>query len=340
MSNRRTCPSGRALLAVGTAAAALVAAVPGASYAEPRRDIGQVRKQVDDLYQQAEKAAEQANELNDQTKVIDRRVGKLDSDVARQQKRLDSLRGQIGQFAAAEYRAGSVDSTVQLLVAKDPKEYIAQMSTAQAFAGQQGDLLLQLQSEQKRLSEQKAARQAELNRLREARDTAKARKKQADANVAEAKSVLSRLTAAERRRVQAREQAASRPSRGQEERIPLPSGSGRGATALAFARAQLGEPYVFGAAGPSTWDCSGLTMMAWRQAGVSLPHSSRAQYAMSAKVSRSQLRPGDLVLFYSDMHHIGIYVGNGIVLHAPRPGKSVEYLPMRYMPYAGAVRPG
>ncbi|MFD2080179.1 Cell wall-associated hydrolase, NlpC family [Actinopolymorpha cephalotaxi] len=339
MSNRRTCPPGRALLAVGTATVALVAAVPGASYAEPRRDIGQVRKQVDDLYEQAEKAAEQANELNDQTKVIDRRLGKLDVDVARQQKRLNSMRGQIGQFAAAEYRAGAVDSTVQLLVAQDPKEYIAQMSTAEAFAGQQGDLLLQLQSEQKRLSEQKAARQAELARLRDARDAAKARKKQADANVAKAKTVLNQLTAAERRRVQAREQAADRPSRGQE-RIPLPSGSGRGATALAFARAQLGEPYVFGAAGPSSWDCSGLTMMAWQAAGVSLPHSSRSQYAMSAKVSRSQLRPGDLVLFYSDRHHIGLYAGNGMVLHAPRPGKSVEYLPMRYMPYAGAVRPG
>ncbi|SDT06227.1 C40 family peptidase [Actinopolymorpha singaporensis] len=343
MSNRRTCPSGRALLAVGTATVALIAAVPGASYAEPRRDIGQVRKQVDDLYAQAEKAAEQANELNDQTKVIDRRVGKLDVDVARQQKRLDSLRGQIGQFAATEYRAGAVDSTVQLLVAQDPKEYIAQMSTAQAFAGQQDDLLKQLQSEQKRLSEQKAARQAELTRLREARDAAKARKKQADANVAKAKAVLDRLTAAERRRVQAadqaREQAAQRSSRSQE-RVPLPSGSGRGATALAFARAQLGEPYVFGAAGPSSWDCSGLTMMAWRQAGVSLPHSSRSQYAMSAKVSRSQLQPGDLVLFYSDRHHVGLYAGNGMVIHAPRPGKGVEYLPMRYMPYAGAVRPG
>ncbi len=339
MSNRRTCPPGLALLAVGTATVALVAAVPGASYAEPRRDIGQVRKQVDDLYAQAEKAAEQANELNDQTKVIDRRLGKLDVDVARQQKSLDSLRGQIGQFAAAEYRAGAVDSTVQLLVAKDPKEYIAQMTTAQAFAGQQGDLLVQLQSEQKRLSEQKAARQAELTRLRDARDAAKDRKKQADANAAKAKSVLNDLTAAERRRVQAREQAADRSSRGQE-RIPLPSGSGRGATALAFARAQLGEPYVFGADGPSSWDCSGLTMMAWRQAGVSLPHSSRAQYAMSAKVSRSQLQPGDLVLFYSDRHHIGMYVGNGMVIHAPRPGKSVEYIQMRYMPYAGAVRPG
>lgn len=343
MSNRRKCPPGRALLAVGTAAIAMVAAIPGSSYAEPARSIDEVRQQVDDLYAKAEKVTEQANELNAQMQTIDRRVRKLNTDIGRQQEQLETLRTSIGEFAAAEYRTGGVDTTVQLLVADDPKEFLAQMSTAQAFAGQQGDLLRQLQSEQKRLSEQRAAREAELTRYREAKDAAAERKKAADASAAKAKAVLDRLTAAERARLQAaeeRERARSRTSRSDERIPPPPSGSGRGAIALNYARAQLGEPYVFGAEGPGSWDCSGLTMMAWRQAGVSLPHSSRQQYAVSAKVSRSQLQPGDLVLFYGDMHHVGLYAGNGMVIHAPRPGKSVEYIQMKYMPFAGAVRPG
>ena len=118
------------------------------------------------------------------------------------------------------------------------------------------------------------------------------------------------------------------------------TGSSKGAKALAYAKAQLGEPYARSGAGPSSWDCSGLTMMAWGSAGVSLPHSSRQQFSRGQHVAKSDLRPGDLVFFYSDIHHVGLYAGNGQVIHAPRPGKSVEYIKMSYMPYAGARRPG
>ena len=118
------------------------------------------------------------------------------------------------------------------------------------------------------------------------------------------------------------------------------TGSSKGAKALAYAKAQLGEPYARSGAGPSSWDCSGLTMMAWGSAGVSLPHSSRQQFSRRQRVAKSDLRPGDLVFFYSDIHHVGLYAGNGQVIHAPRPGKSVEYIKMSYMPYAGARRPG
>jgi peptidoglycan DL-endopeptidase CwlO len=118
------------------------------------------------------------------------------------------------------------------------------------------------------------------------------------------------------------------------------TGGGKGAKALAYAKAQLGEPYVRNAAGPSSWDCSGLTMMAWGSVGVSLPHSSRQQFGRGQPVAKSDLQSGDLVFFYSDISHVGLYAGNGQVIHAPRPGKSVEYIKMSYMPYAGARRPG
>jgi cell wall-associated NlpC family hydrolase len=116
--------------------------------------------------------------------------------------------------------------------------------------------------------------------------------------------------------------------------------SGKGAAALEFALAQVGEPYVYGGAGPNSWDCSGLTMMAWKAAGVSLPHGAKAQYGSTPHISKSELQPGDLVFFYNPIHHVGIYAGNDKVVHAPKPGDVVSVDPLGYMPFAGASRPG
>jgi cell wall-associated NlpC family hydrolase len=104
--------------------------------------------------------------------------------------------------------------------------------------------------------------------------------------------------------------------------------------------AQVGKAYVFGAAGPSAFDCSGLTMAAWAQAGVSLPHNSGAQYASGQHVSESELRPGDLVFYYSPISHVGMYIGNGQIVNALNPGAGVKVSGLHDMPYVGAVRPG
>lgn len=121
---------------------------------------------------------------------------------------------------------------------------------------------------------------------------------------------------------------------------PETTGS-KGQIALAFARAQLGEPYVFGATGPDRWDCSGLTHAAWRAAGVSIPRTTYTQVKIGTRVARSDLRLGDLVFFYgSSPSHVGLYAGNGMIIAAPRPGKTVSYTSISSMPYAGAVRPG
>jgi len=121
-----------------------------------------------------------------------------------------------------------------------------------------------------------------------------------------------------------------------------PVTSSQGQRALAFAKAQLGKPYKWGAVGPSSYDCSGLVLAAWRSVGVSLPRTSQQQFRNGGKrIAKSQLRAGDLVFFYSSRpSHVAMYVGNGVVIHAPRPGKKVQYIKMSYMPYSGAVRPG
>ncbi|MFD0572744.1 C40 family peptidase [Kitasatospora gansuensis] len=113
--------------------------------------------------------------------------------------------------------------------------------------------------------------------------------------------------------------------------------TGRVKDILTFAYAQLGKPYVYGAA-PNSFDCSGLTLRAFAAGGISLPRTSQAQYAVSKKIARDQLQPGDLVFYYDDLHHVGIYIGNGQLLHAPRTGKTVEIVPYDVMPFAGAMR--
>ena len=113
-----------------------------------------------------------------------------------------------------------------------------------------------------------------------------------------------------------------------------------GARALAFAQAQLGKPYAYGGTGPASYDCSGLTQAAWKAAGVALPRTSQQQFAVGRPVAKADLRPGDLVFFYGPQpSHVALYVGAGQILHAPRPGKTVEYSQLSYMPYSGARRP-
>ena len=135
-------------------------------------------------------------------------------------------------------------------------------------------------------------------------------------------------------RSQDRTQAAPAPA-------PAPvAASGNAGAAVGYAMAQVGDAYVYGAAGPSAFDCSGLTMMAWAAAGVSLPHSSTAQYSSGPQVSEGDLQPGDLVFYYSPISHVGMYIGNGMIVHAANPGSGVTTAPLHSMPYVGAVRPG
>jgi cell wall-associated NlpC family hydrolase len=118
------------------------------------------------------------------------------------------------------------------------------------------------------------------------------------------------------------------------------TGSPKAAAAIRFALAQVGKPYVFGAAGPGAYDCSGLTMAAWRVGGVSLPHSAREQAGYGTSVSVSQLRPGDLVFWYSPIAHVAMYIGAGMIVEASQPGEPVGVRPLYMGGYAGAVHLG
>jgi cell wall-associated NlpC family hydrolase len=175
---------------------------------------------------------------------------------------------------------------------------------------------------------------AALTAAKHERDALQAKRKSTQKQIDKYRSMLQTLTAAQRAAFQDNGQV----SPGSLTHLTTAT-SAAARRAVDFALKQVGKPYVFGAAGPGSYDCSGLTMAAWGKAGVAMSHGSRDQYADFPKVSKSQLQPGDLVLFYSDMHHIGIYVGNGMVIHAGNPDSGVQYIPMNEMPAVGFVRP-
>ena len=117
-------------------------------------------------------------------------------------------------------------------------------------------------------------------------------------------------------------------------------GQAIGVQALRYALTKVGDPYVWGAAGPNAFDCSGLVMWSYAQIGISLPHYTGAQWNSGVHVSRSQLQPGDLVFFFADLGHVGMYVGNGLMVDAPTYGVPVHVEPVLWSAYAGAVRIG
>ena len=316
------------------------AADPPLTAAEARAVIEQLETDAAAIDQQYAGVKEEIKQGRAQLKL-------KQADVKAQTDKVARMKLQVGQVALAQFQNRSLDTAAQLFVTPDTDRFLSQISTVQKVSENQNSALQDFQQAQANLAALEHSAETDLAALAEKEKQLKSLTDASDKKIAQAKKVLAKLTASQRKQISdaekkatARANAAGRPQR-RETPLAAPSrGSGRGAKALAYAKAQLGEPYVRNGDGPSSWDCSGLTMRAWGSVGVSLPHSSGQQYNRGRSVAKSDLQLGDLVFFYSDIHHVGLYAGNGQVIHAPRPGKSVEYIKMSYMPYAGARRPG
>ena len=339
---------GIALAAItSTAVVAGVIFIQGAADADPKPTLDEAKKQVAALQHKAEVAGESANDLRGQISASGARVKALQAAIAKQQSQVDAVKRQIGSLAVAGYQTSGMTTTAQLLLSTNPDQFLSQASTAQAFAGQQNSALRRYQQAQGKLGDLQASEQTELAALKAVQAQQDALKKQIQTNLDAAEKVLDKLSDEERARIQeenereAEEARDERPSRDGDrmDDLPVPA-NGRAGTAVEVAMAQLGDSYVWGAEGPNSFDCSGLMLYAWGKAGVSLPHSSKAQASEGRRVSKSQLMPGDLVFFYSPISHVGMYIGNGRMVHAPRPGKPVKTDPIDQMPYNTAVRPG
>jgi peptidoglycan DL-endopeptidase CwlO len=276
---------------------------------------------LEDQLEQLNRQADQLVEEYLQSKLALARVRKLRDQMRAQasgaEQDLKALQVTLGARAAAAYVQGAGNTLAAVLNSEDPASAIDRVQVLELLASHDGDLL-------DRLALAGKAYDARKGDLAAAEREAAAEVARLNAKKAEVERAAAR-TRELLRQMKARN-AASQPSSTPVAPAPPPSsgGSGAAAGAVRYAMAQVGKPYCYGGAGPSCYDCSGLTMQAWAQAGVSLPHSSSAQYGVGRHVSASELQPGDLVFYYSPISHVSIYIGNGQRVSATHTGDYVK----------------
>ncbi|WP_030186936.1 C40 family peptidase [Streptomyces violaceorubidus] len=361
---------GRRMLGRG-ATTVLVCAIllsPGPGYAAPGEpdprggeSIEDIRAELDGLYREAEVATEAYNAANEKATKQEKRLTSLRKDLTRAEKRVKNLRELAGAAARTQYRGGDLAATgIQLLLGDHPEHALDEASQArQAMRG-----LVNVSETQKSareaLSEQTEAATKELRDLKSSRADKAAAKQKIEKKIATAERIEVGLEEEQTRRLAELERERARQAEARwtgPGGSPAGSGKGKGkgkgsapgggtqasgaaAKAVGFAMAQIGKPYVWGAVGPSSYDCSGLTSAAWAAAGHPIPRTSQAQWGGLTRVSLSSARPGDLIIYYNDATHVGMYIGGGQMVHAPRPGRNVTTAPAASMPVLGVVRPG
>jgi peptidoglycan DL-endopeptidase CwlO len=278
-----------------------------------------LEEQLDQLNREADQLVEQYNQSNEALERIQRSLKTLRTQARGAEADLRRLQTVLGARASAAYVQGAGSAVAAVLGSDDPAAAIARVQVLDLLAAHDGDLMDQLGVAGKAL----AARQ---------RDLAGAEKAQA----AEVKRLAAKKAEVERaadrtRALLARMRTPARPEPPASPAGPVappPSGGGGGgggaSAVVAYARAQVGKPYCYGGSGPGCFDCSGLTMMAWQQAGVSLPHSSAAQYSVGRRISASELQPGDLIFYYSPISHVSVYIGGGQRISATHTGDYVR----------------
>ncbi|MFF8605111.1 NlpC/P60 family protein [Streptomyces sp. NPDC015346] len=327
-----------ARVTVLTAAAATAATAFGAvpASADPVGTPEATRATVDRLFEEAERATEGYNEADERADTLRASVSRARDSVARGQERVNRMRGALGSVAGAQYRSGGIDPALALLLSSDPDSYLDRASVLDRVADRQGVELNRLRQEQRRLNQERTEAAELLAELERSRTQVARHKRTVEGKLAEARRLLQSLTAEER----AGFDRASRSGRDAD--LPplgdLGPASSRAAAALMAARSAVGKPYVWGSTGPSGFDCSGLMVWSYRQAGISLPRTSSAQRYAGRQVPLSQAQPGDLVTYRGDASHVGIYAGNGQVIHAPYPGARVRYDPVGMMSHVTVTR--
>lgn len=280
--------------------------------------------------------------------------------MAKRTEKLNTAREELGSFAAAQYRTGAaVPDTASLLLADNPQDYFDQSQLMDRLTTRQKAAVDDYVTEQAATTKKRAEASQSLQTLTTSQDSLKTSKADVQRKLAEARELLSKLTAedkarlaaiekkqqeeADRKAAELAQQQAAAAKKAQEAAAQQQTGSATTGTsgtsgtsaadssyatkadkAIAFARAQIGKPYVWGATGPGSYDCSGLTQAAWKAADVALPRTTYDQVNVGTTVALADIKPGDLVFFYDDISHVGLYIGNGMMIHAPKPGAYVR----------------
>jgi cell wall-associated NlpC family hydrolase len=334
-----------AVTAIGVGITGTVVSGPVSHASPPPTTTASVEKQVNALNEQMDAVVEKYDRATLDLTTAKRQAAVAKQRVAAARQRLAQAKADLAQVAAAAYRGSTgAESVVNSFVAADnPQQFVDQTTTLDELSRTRVATLQAVIAAEKQLAaaqrqaddELAAAQRIAVQIARHKAEIRRALRKQ--------RELLGHLQAQERARLAAHQAASAQ----QESALGAATvanghygGTGSAAVAVEWAYRELGKPYVWGAAGPNGFDCSGLTMYVWARAGVSLPHSAAAQYGAGTPVSRADLQPGDLVFFGSPIYHVGIYVGGGNMIEAPHTGDVVKVMPLAYEPnYAGAVRP-
>ncbi|MFJ4836297.1 NlpC/P60 family protein [Streptomyces sp. NPDC088747] len=352
----------RTAATIALAGAATATVFDGTGHAEPQLSTAQVKAKVDKLYEEAEAATEKYNGAKERAGKAAKRVGTLQDEVARKEERLNSARDALGSIAASQYRSGGLDPALQLALSDDPDQYLEGAAFAERAGSRQAAAVQRVRHQLREIEQLRGAAHVELASLKSRQAELKRHKKTITGKLDSARQLLGRLSDEERARFGATGGSTVGGGSGGSDSVSVGSGdrasrssardladpaapagsvaapNSRAAAAVSYAYGKLGAPYVWGATGPDAFDCSGLSQAAYRAAGIALPRTTYAQINAGSRVSRSELQPGDLVFFYSGISHVGIYVGNGQMIHAPNSNAPVRLAPIDEMPFAGATR--
>ncbi|GAA4095974.1 C40 family peptidase [Streptomyces hundungensis] len=348
--NKRRLATAIALVCALTALAA-----PGTAFADPAptpsttapaasKTLDEVSKEIDDLYRQAAAATDAYNLAEEKTKQQSAQIVQLAQEIVKGQEKIRRLKDQAGATARMQYRNGGLPLGAQMMLSGDPQSFFdGADSLRQGQQAAQG-LLGELNKTQADLAAYSADATAQWKNLEANRVKKEAAKKDITEKIAAAEKLQSQLKEQERERLAELERKKEFDaqtawlSTGVLKDISS-SASEQGKKAVKFATDQIGKKYVWGAAGPDTFDCSGLTSQAWLAAGHPIPRTSQEQWAQLPHVAIKDMRPGDLVIYFADATHVGMYIGDGAIVHSPRPGRTVSITGAGSMPILGVVRP-
>ncbi|MGR3875288.1 NlpC/P60 family protein [Streptomyces graminifolii] len=341
-------PWSRAQLAALVCAIALLPtpgyAAPAAPDPQDDKSIEGIRTELNGLYREAEIATEAYNTADVKAAGQTKRLVALRKDLARSEDRVRDLRNLAGAAARTQYRGGNLASTgIQLLLGDHPDEALDEASQARQALRSLSTVSDSEKSARDKVSRQTDAAAKKLRELKISRAAKATAKQKIEQRIARAEQIEDGLQRDQARRLAQLDNAAEQKAKSRW--TGGDSGSDTKATGAAeravdFAMAQMGKPYVWGAVGPSSYDCSGLTSTAWAAAGHPIPRTSQAQWQGLRHVSLASAQPGDLIIYFNDATHVGMYIGQGRIVHAPRPGRTVTVAPAASMPILGVVRPG
>ena len=347
--------------AVTVIGAVTLLAAPGTAFAAPtptptpsasstsstavtNKDLEAVRAKLDALYHDAAVATDAYNAAEEKAEQQSAQIVELAKKIVKGQEKLEKLKDRAGAAAAAQYRSYGLPDEAQLMLSDDPQEFLD--GTGRVLQGQRASKALiaeltRTQQDLKQYADDASAQWTKLEAGREAKAAAKKRIKQ---QIAAAEKLESQLEDEEKERLaELEEQAAHKAQTAWLDSGVLDEIDGRasaaGKVAVAYATAQIGKPYEWGAEGPKSYDCSGLTSQAWASADKPIPRTSQEQWKQLKHVDVQDMRPGDLIIYFDDASHVAMYLGEGAIVHAPRPGRTVTIAGAGSMPILGVVRP-